>query len=196
MPRTGPDPLAETDLLIVDGTNLLHALRRGSSALPAASLIGRLRAIIPAVTAIELVFDGTPERGMRRERVASGLTVHYAAPMSADAAILSRAGRLDATASDRLLVVTDDRDLRTSLERRGARTARSSWLLGRLQRQTLVSPSAGNPRPPASAATGSGAARPLQEDKDEADGPGWQPGRGATAKRGNGRRSPRPARHP
>ena len=57
------DPLANTSRLIVDGSNLLHALSRGEQPQPQAALIGRLRAIIPAGTAIELVFDGPPERG-------------------------------------------------------------------------------------------------------------------------------------
>lgn len=196
MPRTGPDPLAETDLLVVDGTNLLFALRRGSSGLPAAALIGRLRAIIPAATAIELVFDGRPERGMRSARIASGLTVRYAAPLSADAAIMASAERFDSTAIDRVLIVSDDRGLRDSLERRGARTARCAWLIGRLGRTTLSAPTSGNPRSPATAPAGSGAARPLAQDKDDEDGPGWSAGRGATAKRGNGRRRPRATRHP
>jgi len=33
--------------LIVDGTNVLYAIRRSAAPLPAAALIGRLRAIVP-----------------------------------------------------------------------------------------------------------------------------------------------------
>ena len=51
-----------------------------------------------------------------------------------------------------LLVVTDDRDLRHEARFRGARTAGSAWLLGRLGSGRLSSPSIGNPRPPRSGA--------------------------------------------
>lgn len=178
----------------MDGTNLLHALRRGG--MPAAALIGRVRAVIPAATSIELVFDGAPDRGMRRERVASGLTVTYSWPRTADAAILDRLIGLDAAAADHLLVVTDDRELRATLGARGARTARSAWLLARLSREVAVAPTVGAARRPAGAAPGSGAERRLEVDKDEDSGPGWAPGRGATAKVGNGRRAPRTGRRP
>ena len=83
------DPLANTSRLIVDGSNLLHALSRGDEPQPPATLIGRLRAMIPAGTAIELVFDGPPERGIRGERIASGVRVRYSGNRSADWVILS-----------------------------------------------------------------------------------------------------------
>ncbi len=51
----------------------------------------------------------------------------------------------DGTAT--LLVVTDDRELRHGARLRGARTAGSAWLLGRLEAGRLSSPSVGNPRP-------------------------------------------------
>lgn len=173
----------------MDGTNLLHALRRGG--LPPATLVGRLRAVIPPETSIELVFDGAPDRGMRRERVASGLMVTYSWPRTADAAIYDRLAGLDAEAADHLLAVTDDRALRQALEYRGARTARSAWLLGRLDMRVNAAPTSGNAHPPAPPPVGSGAGRRLEVDKDEDTGPGWSPGRGATAKTGNGRKGPR-----
>lgn len=174
------DPLANTNRLIVDGTNLLHAMSRGPDRQPPAALIGRLRAIIPAPIAIELVFDGPPERGLRGERIASGVRVRYAGARSADAVILSlveEASLAGPDATSGLLVVTDDRDLRNRLRVRGARTAGADWLIGRLERGKLASPSSGNRRPPTSGAA--------QDD----DRPGWKPGRGATVKRGPSRRS-------
>ena len=181
------DPLANTSRLIVDGSNLLHALSRGDQPQPPAALIGRLRAIIPAGTAIELVFDGSPERGLRGERIASGVRVRYSGARSADYVILSLADDVRATAgpeaTDELLVVTDDRDLRARLRTKGARTAGAAWLIGRLDRGRLAAPAAGNRRPPRSEAG----------DADE-DRPGWKPGRGATTKRGPSRRTRRGAR--
>ena len=183
MAQPDRDPLASTRRLLIDGSNLLHALSRTSGAAPPAALIGRLRGAIPPSTAIELVFDGPAERGLRNERIASGLTVRYSGPRTGDAVIL---GLIDdvrlldgAEGTATLLVVTDDRDLRHGARLRGARTAGSAWLLGRLDARRLSSPSVGNPRPPR------GAPEPDVERE------GWKPGRGATTKRGNPRRAPK-----
>jgi hypothetical protein len=201
------DPLAETDRLLVDGTNLLHALSRRPGAMPAAALIGRLRGAIPASISIELVFDGPPEPGLRGERVASGLTVRYGGRRSADEVLIGQVEAVRSSGGPRstasVLVVSDDHALRTALRERGARTAGSAWLLGRLERRTQASPSVGNRRGPrpagpgAGAGAGAGAAAPPRSadghpDGDADDRPGWSPGRGATKKRGNPRRG-RPA---
>jgi hypothetical protein len=142
------DPLSGTGLLIVDGSNLLPALGRARAIVPPAALIGRIRAVIPAAAAIELVFDGTPEPGMRHTRIASGVEVRYAAPVTADAAIAARIERLEPAARRAALLVTDDAELRSTAERLGARTARSQWLLARLERGVLAAPAAGNRRRP------------------------------------------------
>ena len=197
MPPPDRDPLAATQRLLVDGTNLLHALSRGAGAgaAPAATLIGRLRAIIPAGVAIELVFDGPPERGLRNERIASGTLVRYGGPRSADAVILSLIDDVrmldgaDGTAT--LLIVTDDRELKYSARMRGARTAGSAWLLGRLDSGRLASPSIGNPRPPRRPGSGPAGAPVADAGENDSDRVGWRPGRGATTKRGNPKRSPK-----
>jgi hypothetical protein len=191
MPAPDRNPLANTSRLLVDGTNLLHSLSRTAGAAPAATLIGRLRAVVPAQVAIELVFDGPPERGLRGERIAAGTSVRYGGPRSADAVILSLIDEVrvvdgpDGTAG--LLVVTDDRDLKYGARMRGARTAGSAWLLGRLGTGRLSAPSIGNPRAPRVSPV------PSLSDGDpaETDRVGWRPGRGATTKRGNPRRSPK-----
>jgi len=86
--------------------------------------------------------------------------------------------------------VTDDRDLRHGSRLRGARTAGSAWLLGRLDARRLSSPSVGNPRP-ARGARPVSAASQIDGDPAEMDRAGWKPGRGATTKRGNPRRAPK-----
>lgn len=199
MPRADRDPLAATLRLIIDGTNLLHAMSRTSSAAPPAALIGRLRGVIPAGTTIELVFDGPPEPGLRNERIASGVSVRYSGGRTADDVIIRLIDDVrlldgsDGTAT--LLVVTDDRDLRHASRLRGARTAGSAWLLGRLDSRRLTAPSVGNPRPPrgATPGPGSGTASGSEVGDDEADDnrPGWKPGRGATKKHGNPRKAPK-----
>jgi len=135
------DPLTGTDRLLIDGTNLLHALSRKPGAAPQAALIGRLRAIVPAAIGIELVFDGAPDRGMRGERVAAGLIVRHSGRRTADEVLLSLVDETravaGAAATGALLVVSDDHALRASLRAKGARTAGSAWLLGRLERPKL-----------------------------------------------------------
>jgi hypothetical protein len=195
------DPLQGTDRLLVDGSNLLHALRRapaaaaGAEPTPAAALIGRLRAAIPPEVGIELVLDGPPEPGMHGTRVAAGLIVRYSGRRSADQVLLGLVEDVRRAAGpheerraavDNILVVTDDRDLRLALTARGARTAGTRWLTGRLDRRRPASPTTGNRRPP----------RPVTSaGTEETDGDGprrWEPGRGATKKRGNPRRGHRP----
>jgi Protein of unknown function (DUF901). len=194
MPHPDRDPLAATQRLLVDGTNLLHAISRTSGPAPQAALIGRLRGVIPAATTIELVFDGPPEPGLRNERIAAGVMVRYSGGRTADAVIIAMIDDvhlLDGSAGTAtLLVVTDDRDLRHGSRLRGARTAGSAWLLGRLGSGRLASPSIGNPRPtraprPVAMSTSS------DGDPAETDRPGWKPGRGATTKRGNPRKAPK-----
>jgi len=204
------EPLAGVTRLLVDGTNLLHALSRGTTGdrQPPAALIGRLRAAVPAETAIELVFDGPPEPGIRGERIAHGVSVRYGGRFSADTVLVTlvedvamvagapRGGGSPAT--DAILVVTDDRELRFALQRRGARTAGTSWLVTRMQRPRLSAPSVGNPRPPR--VPGSRPASVGQRAPGSVTGPAgsdpperepWSPGRGATVKRGNGKRAPK-----
>lgn len=178
------DPLTGTDRLLIDGTNLLHAMSRKPGAAPQAALIGRLRAIVPAYIGIELVFDGAPDSGMRGERIAAGLIVRHAGRRSADELLLSLVDETRATAGSAaagaLLVVSDDHALRASLRAKGARTAGSAWLLGRLERPKLSAPSVGNRRPARGGSNDDTGSTP--------DAPRWKPGRGATTKRGNPRR--------
>jgi hypothetical protein len=179
------DPLSGTDRLIVDGSNLLHALARRTGPAPQAALIGRLRAAIPAQVGVELVFDGPPEAGLRGERIAAGLIVRHAGRRSADDVLVDLVDQARAAAGPAgaagLLIVTDDRDLRSALHAKGARTAGTAWLLGRLDRPRLAAPGIGNRRPPASPR--------IEPEADADDTPQpWKPGRGATVKRGNPRR--------
>lgn len=183
------DPLAGTTRLLIDGNNLLGLLARRGTTTPATALVGRLRALAPATVAIELVFDGPPDRGLRGAKVAPGISVRHSGGRSADAVLIDlvdqeRARSGPAGAAD-LLVVTDDAALRRSLRMGGARVAGGAWLLGRLERpagggRARASSAVGNARPP----------RPAGGGRDETERTPWAPGRGATVKRGNPRRGP------
>jgi hypothetical protein len=195
-PVSRRNPLEGVTQLLVDGTNLLHAMTRGPDRRPPAALIGRLRGAIPPETKITIVFDGPPERSIRGERIAGGLTVQYGGRYSADTILVTLVEDTsmtssEANATDKILVVTDDRDLKFALRKRGARTTGSAWLIGRLDRPRLASPSAGNSRPPAPPRI----PQPQPgEETEEMTEPRWNPGRGATTKKGNPRRQPRSAR--
>ena len=186
-PRRAPggrDPLTGVRRLVVDVNNVLGALARTRTTLTGTTLLGRLRAIVPAGAVVELVFDGPPARGTGRP--GPGLVARYAAPRTADELIIDlvRATGVPAPGDDpSILVVTDDLELRRATRDLGAATAGTAWLIRRAERTTIGSPTIARPRPPASPAP-----------ETEADRPGWRPGRGATTKRGNPRRAGRAGR--
>ena len=198
MAKLPHDPLTGTDRLLVDGTNLLHALSRRPGAAPQAALIGVLRAIVPASVGVELIFDGAPDPGMRGQRIASGLLVRHAGRRSADELLVSLVDETRNVAGPQatagLLIVSDDHGLRAMLRARGARTAGTAWLIGRMERPRLAGPAIGNKRPPRGAGVvggrpgGTGAAGGPNGETENEDAPRWKPGRGATVKRGNPRR--------
>lgn len=190
------DPFSGTARLLIDGSNLLGLMARQRAETPPTTLIGRLRALAPASVAIEVVFDGPPDRGLRGTKVAPGVSVRHSGHRSADALLIDlvdqermRTGPSGAAA---LLVVTDDADLRRALRAGGARVAGATWLLSRLERSQRPSgASVGNRRPPRAAGpTTAGAPRGTggEAGADGEERTPWKPGRGATVKRGNPRR--------
>jgi hypothetical protein len=202
--RGSRDPLPGVERLLIDGTNLLYRMTRGEQApQPPAALIGRLRAVIPASTRIELVLDGAPEHGLAGVRLAHGLTVRHSGRYSADSLLdrlvadaIGSGGTPDSAArlADALLVVTDDRELAGRIQRRGARVANADWLIGRLSRTRLSAPSVGVRRAPAAPGREQpegGSADPSLAPDNAPERSGWRPGRGATSKTGNPRRRAR-----
>src|SRR5436309_15887619 len=131
MTRVAPsrDPLSGVSRLLVDGTNLLHAVSRGPDRQPPAAVVGRLRGAIPPEVAIELVFDGPAERGLRGERIAHGVSVRYGGRHTADTILVTLVEDVamaagapaggGSLATESILVVTDDRALRYAIQHRG-----------------------------------------------------------------------------
>ena len=197
--RGAPSPLDGTDRLVVDGTNLLYRLGRGTAAPPAAA-VGRLRAAVPAAIAIDLVFDGAGH-GVSG-RVAQGMQVRYAGRRAADDTILeladagAQAAGGGPAATARVLVVTDDRDLRARLMVKGVRSVPLAWLTNRLDMPRLASAAPGNRRPAIGTGGAGGATSEADRESDRDDRPGWKPGRGATAKTGPAHKVARHRRHP
>lgn len=153
MPAPGPalagtsgDPFAGVERVFIDGSNLLHALARGargSEPAPAGAIIGRLRAAFPPSVIVDLVFDGPPSGGVTG-RLATGLRVSYSGRISADRVIDD--GVVAQLAADGpagtwgILVVTDDRGLGDAVRSKGARTAGTAWITGRIGRLTTDAP--------------------------------------------------------
>jgi len=138
--------LEGVERLVVDGTNVLHALRRSTTPLPAAALIGRLRAIVPPGVSVIVVLDGSPEHGLASRHVASGVEIRYAGRFTADEVIARLVEYEFAASSPGILVITDDIELTGIVRRSGGRTTRNGWLIDRLDRQRLSAPSIGRPR--------------------------------------------------
>jgi hypothetical protein len=207
--------LEDIERLVVDGTNVLHVLGRSPEPAPPAALVGRLRAIVPPGVAVIVVLDGSPSHGLVARQVASGVQVRYAGRATADEAIIHLVEHEFAESSVGTLVVTDDQGLAGAVRRLGARTVRNGWLVSRLARQRMEAPSVGRPAPrvqglgsggqaaatrrpagatPRTPRKPSGPQLPPGEAaaaaKDEDEAARWEPGRGATHKRGNPKRRP------
>lgn len=201
---------AETDLVIVDGNNLLHRARGTGDEAGVRWLLPRLRAWRPAEVRILLVLDGHPEPGeARRRKVVTGIESVYSLSETADAQILRTIavrsyGERIATA-----LVTDDRALADKARALGASVRRLEWFLDRMA-AAAGSPDIGRPRtvaaasaapaaprvqlgagrPPRGSAAGRSADAPPAGEDDRTP---WKPGRGATRKVGNPRRGHPPA---
>jgi hypothetical protein len=200
MARSTHSPLDGTDRMVVDGTNLLHRMGAGPGrAAPPAAIVGRIRAVVPPSVSIDLVFDGVGH-GVHG-RVAQNMLVRYSGRRPADDTILDLASEAvlqggGPAAGARMLVVTDDRALRTQLSAKGARTASLAWLLQRLDLPVLAAPAPGNRRPALGSGRPPGGGGPGGKDDDDGARPGWKPGRGATSKTGPAHKVARHKRHP
>ncbi|HYN69197.1 MAG TPA: hypothetical protein VEX41_03185 [Candidatus Eisenbacteria bacterium] len=196
------DPLAGTELVLIDGTNLLHALGRGTRGsggtrseaeggrqaggsrsgapdqggppVPPSAVVGRIRGVIPAGVRVELLFDGRTS-GVTG-RLATGMSVRYSGRASADSVIVEavegQAMEGGPASTWSVLVVTDDRELRGRVAALGARSAGTTWLLRRLGTGRDLAPARGGP-----------ADGPRGGDRGSgARGDGWRP---STGRRGS-----------
>lgn len=175
--------LAGVERLLIDGNNLLHRVSGGPDAGALRLLLARLKAAIPPTTTAIVMLDGHPAPGTeRRQRVRRGLEIHHSGSLSADDALLNLVRDAAPHTRASTTLVSDDRALADRARHLGVRTQRLAWLEEVLARQSggSVGIGAGSrpQRPP----------RPWVATDDDERQP-WKPGRGATKKRGNPRRS-------
>ena len=172
-------------LLLVDGDNLLHAVRGGRDDGGVAWLLPRLSRWRPAGTRVVVALDGHPAHGeSSRRRVATGIEFHHAGTRTADDLIVDLLASQPFAARARCVVVTRDVDLHRARPPGGRADP-----IGGLARQPAGRAEA---RQAVRAARTSARARRLAvrapaTGQDE-ERPPWRPGRGATRKRGNPRR--------
>ena len=156
--------LGRAERVLVDGNNLVG----GWDEVRLRAYEAAIHRSLPATAKLEVFRDG----GGR----------------SADDRIIEAVGRPDPSRADRIVIVTDDRELRDRARRLGASTITARYFRDRIAANTLA--------PITTRATG-GFGRvapkpPANLGKDQ--GPEerrWQPGRGATKKRGPSARPPR-----
>jgi hypothetical protein len=162
--------------VLIDGSN-----QRGSDfgPLPEEPYARSLRALFPASIEVLVVFDTDPPIGSATFRDVGGVTIVHARAGGGDDAIVRRA----AAAPNETLVVTNDIDLSDRVTLLGARAERNDWLRDRIEAGRQRAPSVGRQLK----------RMPGVPGDDEADGAdrSWQPGRGATVKRGPRKKPPR-----
>ena len=166
------------DHLIIDGDNLLHAVRGSRDAGGVAWLLPRLRAWRPPDLSIIVALDGHADRGLGDRRpVAPGISVRHGGLRSADDLIVSLVETRPYAERARTLVVTDDGQLRDRIRHAGATSKRVAWLVDRLSGRGPAARaghrSAGQHRP---TPRPRGRGRPRDETRPDEDPRPWQPG--------------------
>ena len=173
-------PFDGIDRLLIDGNNLLHRVSGNVDPGSIRLLLAKLSGAIPATLPTIVMLDGHAASGTdRRQRIRRGLDIHHAGSMSADDALLNIVRDMGYAARAGAVLVTDDRPLTDKARHLGARTKRLDWL-----EQIMDHPA------PAAAGTqiGRKGVKPPASDADPEHEP-WKPGRGATTKHGNPKRT-------
>lgn len=187
--------LDELDVLLVDGDNLLHGVRGTRDEGGVAWLLPRLRGWRPAHMHIIVGLDGHQAPGeARRKRATKGIEFYHSGSRSADDMLIGLLRAQPYAARARTAVVTRDRGLQDRARRAGGATRSVDWLM-----QQVAGPAAGSGRTgvkPTSIGQGKPPAKRHFDppDPDEADKEAWTPGRGATRKKGNPKRSAKRSR--
>lgn len=191
---TDQGSIDEIDLLLIDGDNLLHHVRGSRDEGGVAWLLPRLSGWRPAHLRIVVALDGHPAPGeTRRQRVTRGIEFHHSGSRSADDLLIELLTAQPYAARIRTALVSRDRTLRARATREGGLTRSTDWLMravaGSAGRSGRGAPPVriGQGKPPPRS-------RSTVNEPETLDQPGWEPGRGATRKKGNPRRVAKSAR--
>ena len=188
--------LEDIDLLLVDGDNLLHDVRGSRDEGGVAWLLPRLRAWRPGHLDVIVGLDGHPPPGEpRRKRAVKGIEFYHSGSRSADDMLIDILRAQPYARRARTALVTQDRGLQDRARRAGGATRSVAWSMGQMV-SPASTPAHGTPPKPVTIGQGKPPPRSHVDAPEPAEGEreAWQPGRGATTKKGNPRRSPKRAR--
>ena len=187
----------ELDLLLIDGDNLLHDVRGSRDEGGVAWLLPRLSGWRPQHLRIVVGLDGHPAPGeASRKRATRGIEFHHSGRRSADDMLIDLLKARPYAGRSRTAVVTRDRALQARATRAGGLTRSVDWLMrqvaGTVRGGGRGAGSEGKP-----VGIGQGKPPKVQQhhpSKDDEAHRAWEPGRGATKKKGNPRRSAKRSR--
>jgi len=192
---TGHSGVEQLDLLLIDGDNLLHDVRGSRDEGGVAWLLPRLSGWRPDHLRIIVGLDGHPAPGeASRKRATRGIEFHHSRSRSADDMLIDLLKAQPFAGRSRTAVVTRDRGLQARANRAGGTTRSVDWLMGLVVGKTIGRGAKGGPP----VGIGQGKPPPKRHfeapDPDEPEREAWRPGRGATRKKGNPKRSPKQSR--
>jgi rRNA-processing protein FCF1 len=166
-----------TEVLLIDGNNLLHRVARSVDDGAQRLLSAKIRGAVPQSLATVMMLDGHAAAGThRKEKVSKGFEIRHAGSITADDALLRIVHDTPIQERHEVTLVTDDRPLADRARTMGARTQRIQWLEAILDA----------PQPTMRSSIGAG--RGPKPSFEQPERQPWTPGRGATRKRGNPRR--------
>lgn len=184
----------EVDLLLIDGDNLLHLVRGARDEGGVAWLLPRLSGWRPPHLRIVVGLDGHPATGeTSRKKATRGIEFHYSRRRSADDMLIDLLKAQPFMGRSRTAVITRDRALQARARRAGGQARSVDWLMRQISRPPQAGAKGGG-------TTGIGQGKPTVRSHydpyraDGGEGPSWEPGRGATKKKGNPRRAPKGSR--
>lgn len=186
----------ELELLIIDGDNFLHEVRGTRDEGGVAWLLPRLADWRPKNLGILVTLDGHPAPGeSRRPRAARGIHFQHSGSRSADDLIVGKLEAMPYANRARTAVITRDHTLQQRARTAGGMVRSVDWLMQCISESPAAAPGSTRPVRIGQGKPPRGRHRPeTASDPDEEVRGGWQPGRGATSKKGNPRRAAKRSR--
>lgn len=187
----------DIELLLVDGDNVLHEVRGDRDQGAVAWLLPRLLLWRPEGVRIVVAFDGHSAPGeSSRRRVTHGIEFYHSGSRSADDLLIELLSARPYAARAHTAVVTRDRALTDRARQAGGVTRSVDWLIGQLEGDARTGRSIAASARPVGIGQSRTLRRSLVEPSEQEHGlqAPWQPGRGATRKRGNPRRGAKASR--